>query len=129
MLRKYGIILRRSSWLQALALTGLWGLCARVVHVLALPVPSGILSMAVLLALLLGGGLPAPWVRRGAAGLLDHMVLFFVPAVMALLNHRELLGMVGFKLFAVIVGSTLGVMAGTALVVDASFRWRQGDVR
>jgi putative effector of murein hydrolase LrgA (UPF0299 family) len=37
--------------------------------------------------------------------------------------------MVGFKLFAVIVGSTLGVMAGTALVVDASFRWRQGDVR
>jgi len=57
------------------------------------------------------------------------MVLFFVPAVMALLNHRELLGMVGFKLFAVIVGSTLGVMAGTALVVDASFRWRQGDVR
>jgi holin-like protein len=129
MLRKYGIILRRSSWLQALALTGLWALCARVAHVLALPVPSGILAMAVLLALLLGGGLRAPWVRRGAGGLLDHMVLFFVPAVMALLNHRELLGMVGFKLFAVIVGSTLGVMAGTALAVEASFRWRQGHVQ
>jgi holin-like protein len=121
-----GIILWRSRWLQAGVLTGAWWVCDRLTQFLALPLPGGILALALLLLLLLGGQVRLGLVRRGAAGLLDHMVLFFVPAVMALLNHRELLGMVGVKILVVIAASTLSVMVGTALVVDACFHRRAG---
>jgi holin-like protein len=46
------------------------------------------------------------------------MPLFFVPAVLAVLDHRELLGAVGLKIVATILGSTFAVMVVTALTVD-----------
>jgi len=128
MVRKTGRFYLRSSGLQAGLLLVGWWLCARVVQALALPVPSGIVALALLLGLLLSGGLPMGWVHRGTDGLLDHMMLFFVPAVMALMNHRELLGLLGVKLLLVILASTLVVMVGTALVVDLSFSWRENHV-
>jgi holin-like protein len=51
-------------------------------------------------------------------------VLFFVPAALAVLDHRELLGLVGLKVLAVIVGSTLAVMGVTGLIVDLCYRRR-----
>jgi holin-like protein len=127
MRRHVGILLWRNRWLQAGALIGFWWLCNRLMQTLALPVPGGIFALAVLLCLLLSGRVRLNPVRRGAKGILDHMVLFFVPAVMALLNHPELLGMVGLKLLAVIAAGTLAVMVGTALAVDACFRGKAGD--
>jgi holin-like protein len=114
--------------LQAGVLTGAWWLCDRLTRALELPLLGGIIALALLLCLLLTGRVRLGLVRRGATGLLDHMVLFFVPAVMALLNHPELLGMVGLKILLVIGFSTLAVMVGTALVVDACFHGRAGDV-
>ncbi|MDR3673737.1 MAG: CidA/LrgA family protein [Holophaga sp.] len=114
--------------MQAGILIGAWWLCDRLTRALDLPLPGGIIALGVLLCLLLSGRVRLGLVRRGAAGLLDHMVLFFVPAVMALLNHPELLGMVGLKILVVIAFSTLAVMVGTALVVDVCFRWRADHV-
>ena len=121
MRRRAGIYLWRSPWLQAAALMGGWWVCEKIARLLSLPVPGSVLAMALLLALLLSGQVAITSVRRGAAGLLEHMILFFVPAMMALLNHRELLGVVGLKILLVIALSTLVVMIGTALVVDAWF--------
>jgi holin-like protein len=123
MLRKTSILMQRNRWLQAGWLFGIWWICETVVHALALPIPGGVLGMAVLLALLLSGRLRTIWLRRGTTGFLDHMVLFFVPAIMALLNHRELLSMLGVKILVVIVVGTVLVMTGTALVVDFCMRW------
>ena len=116
-------MLWRSAWLQAGGLTAGWWACDRLARALALPVPGGVLALAVLLALLLSGRLPMNLIRRGAGGLLDHMVLFFVPAVMALLNHPEWLSLVGLKILVVIAVGTLAVMVGTAWVVELCFRW------
>ncbi len=127
MLRKMGYLVRQSRLIQAALLAGGWWLCDKAVRFLALPVPSGIVGLVILLALLQSGRLRTTWVRRGTLGLLDHMVLFFVPAVIALLNHPELLGVVGVKLLAVIAFSTLSVMVGTAFAVERCFLWRQGD--
>jgi holin-like protein len=113
---------------QAGLLTGIWWICDWLARTLALPVPGSILALALVLGLLLSGVLRAGRVRHGAGGLLDHMVLFFVPAVMALMNHPEWMGLLGLKILLVITGSTVVVMAGTALVVDLCFRWRAGDV-
>ena len=114
---------------QLAALVGLWWLCRLGVQALGLPVPAGVVGMLVLIALLVSGALPARLVRRGAGSLLDHLLLFFVPACMTLLDHRELLSLTGLKLLAVIVVGILTVMAGTAIIVELHFRGRMRHVR
>jgi holin-like protein len=109
---------------QVGCLIGLWWLCEAAVRVLHLPVPGGVLGLAVLVGLLATGVMPARWLARGASRLLDHLLLFFVPATMTMLNHRELLGVTGLKVLAVILVGVCSVMAGTALVVEWHCRMR-----
>jgi holin-like protein len=118
MRREMVMVLRRSHGIQALFLILGWLLCDRGVRALHIPLPSGILALLLLLTLLMTRYIPAALVHKGASSLLDHMVLFFVPAIMALLDHRELVGLLGLKILAVIGLGTLMVMIGTALVVD-----------
>ena len=114
---------------QGAALIGLWWLCDAAVRAAGLPIPGGVAGMAVLLALLASGALPVGCLRLGAKGLLNHMLLFFVPAAVTLRDHPELLGSTGFKLLAVIVVGILSVMAGTALAVELHIRLRSRHVR
>lgn len=114
---------------QTAGLIGLWWLCDRGAHAAGLPVPGGVIGLLVLLVLLLTGVVPARFLRRGAGGLLNHLLLFFVPASMTLLDHRELLSVTGLKLLAVVVLGIVTVMAGTALIVELHFRGRMRHVR
>lgn len=116
--------LRRSRMLQIGVLLGFWLLGQGLSHLIGLPVPGGIIGMALVLALLAGGVIRPPSIHRGANWLIAEMLLFFVPAVMVVLDHRELLGLMGLKLAAAIVAGTVLVMAGTALTVDFCCRWR-----
>lgn len=117
------ITLRRSRLLQ-IALIVMFSLLGQsLAQALGLPVPGGVIGMALVLALLATRRLGVRNVRRGASWLLGEMLLFFVPAVMSLLDHREFLGMLGLKLLAVIVLGTALVMAGTALTIDLCYRW------
>jgi holin-like protein len=114
--------------LQVGCLIGLWWLCEAVVGWLHLPVPGGVLGLVVLVGLLTTGVMPARWLARGAGRLLDHLLLFFVPATMTLLKHPELFGLTGLKVLAVILVGVCSVMAGTALVVDWHCRLRARHV-
>ena len=40
--------------------------------------------------------------RRGTEWFINDMVLLFVPAVLAVLDHRELFGLVGLKVLAAV---------------------------
>jgi holin-like protein len=122
-------VLQRSRLLQIGVLGGFWLLGEAVSRKLALPVPGGILGLFGVLALLAGGWLRPASVRRGARWLLAEMLLFFVPAVMAVLDHREFLGVLGLKLLAVVVLGTITVMGSTALAVDAGFHWEARHAR
>ena len=62
--------------------------------------------------------------RRGAEWFVGEMMLFFVPAVVSVLDHREFAGRLGFEVLALIVLSTLAVMTATALTVELAYRWR-----
>ena len=110
--------LRRSRLAQLALIVGVWALGDAVSRGLALPVPGGIIGMALMLALLMAHGLGPASIRRGANVLLADMLLFFVPAVMGLLDHAEFIGLLGLKLLAAILCGTLLVMAGTALTVE-----------
>jgi len=92
-------------------------------------VPGGVIGMLILLALMATGRLPAARLTLGARGLLNHMLLFFVPAVITLRDHAELISPLGLKLLAVIVVGIVSVMIGTALIVECSIRLRSHHVR
>ncbi len=71
-------------------------------------------GMVLMLTLILCRALPLNWVRAGARWLLAEMLLFFVPAVVAVVNYAQLLMVDGWRIFAVIALSTLMVLGATA---------------
>lgn len=119
----------RSVWLQVGLLIGLWMVGNEIARALALPVPGGVIGLMFALALLASGGVSVFSIKRGAEWFLADMLLFFVPAVLALLDHREFLGILGLKILVVILVSTAIVMAATSLTIDLIFRWSEKNER
>jgi len=118
------LLMHRTPLLQLGMVAACWLAGEAVVRSLGIRLPGGIVGLAMLLLLLMSRRLSAPAMRRGAQWLLD-MLLFFVPAVLAVLDHREFLGLVGLKILFVIVLSTAAVMLVTAFAVDRCYRWRE----
>jgi holin-like protein len=114
---------RHSRLLQLGVLIGFWCFGQAIAETFRLPAPGGVIGLVAVLALLLARRISVSSVRRGAKMLLAEMLLFFVPSVMALLDHSEFLGVLGLKLLVVILTGTLCVMAATALTVDLCARW------
>ena len=93
---------------------------ARMLH---LPIPGAIVGMALALLALASGKISTISMKRGADWLIAEMLLFFVPAVLALLNHKEFIGLLGIKILVVILGGTFVVMSITALTIDLCYGW------
>ncbi|PKR49759.1 CidA/LrgA family protein [Thalassospira marina] len=117
-------VLRNSQLLQIAAIFAFWLLGEAVVRLCDIPVPGGIIGMVVVFALLASRRISLRSMRRGAQWYLAEMLLFFIPAVLAVLNHHELFGILGAKVLVVILGSTASVIAVTALVMDLFVRFR-----
>jgi len=114
--------LHRSRLMQIGVLALFWLIGETVARGIGLPLPGGIVGMAVVLALLGCGVIRPASVSRGASFLLAEMLLFFIPAVLAVIEHREFLGLLGLKVFGVVFLGTVLVMTGTALTVDLGLR-------
>jgi len=93
----------------------------RLVTALHLPLPANIVGMLMLLLLIMFRILPVKWVKAGSRWLL----LFFVPAVVAVVNYAQLLMIEGWKIFLVIGVSTVLTLGATAVVVDKVYRLEQ----
>jgi holin-like protein len=119
-------LLRRSRLAQLGLVAAFWLAGEMVVRLTGLPLPGSIVGMVLALIAFFAGGLHVGSMKRGANWLLAEMLLFFVPAVLALLDHRELAGLLGLKILAVIVLSTTAVMCVTALTIDLCYRWTEG---
>jgi holin-like protein len=120
---------QRTGWLQRLQVPLQVGvyialfICAQqLVDWLHLPLPANIVGMLLLLTLIVLRIMPLKWVKAGGNWLLAEMLLFFVPAVVAVVNYGDLLKIEGWRIFLVIALSTLMVLAATALVVDRVYR-------
>ncbi|PMS20098.1 murein hydrolase transporter LrgA [Trinickia dabaoshanensis] len=89
---------------------------------LGLPVPGGVIGLAALLVLLFTGGVAPRWVKAGADWLLSDMLLFFVPAAVAVVQYGGLFKSDGWRLALVVVCGTLLVMVAVAFTVDQAAR-------
>ena len=113
-------------WLQTpfqiALLAAIWLLADIAVRTLHLPLPANLTGMLLLLVCILLGVVKAQWFSAGARWLLAEMLLFFVPAVVAVVNYQELLLQEGWRIMVVLVTSTVLVLGTTALVVDRLYR-------
>lgn len=115
-------LVHRNEPIQVGIVFGFWLAGQGVVRLTGLPVPGGVVGMLAVLLLLATRRLSILSMRRGSEWFISDMVMFFVPAVLAVLDHRELLGVAGLKVFGVILGSTIAVMVATGLTVEACCR-------
>jgi len=109
--------------IQVWVYIGLFIIAQQLVERYRLPLPANVVGMFMLLALILTGIIPLKWVSEGARWLLAEMLLFFVPAVVAVINYTQLLITDGWRIFLVIAISTALVLAATGLVVDKVYRF------
>lgn len=83
-----------------------------------LPVPGPVLGLALLMAVLLRTGGPAPELRATAQGLLKYLGLLFVPAGVGVVNELPVLRDNALALIVAIPVSTLAGLAVTGIVMQ-----------
>ncbi|CNK77478.1 putative effector of murein hydrolase LrgA [Yersinia mollaretii] len=108
---------------QVALYAGLFIIADQLVSLFHLPLPANIVGMLLLLAMIMLRILPVRWVQAGSRWLLAEMLLFFVPAVVAVVNYAQMIMVDGWKIFAVIAVSTTLTLAATGLVVDRVYRF------
>jgi holin-like protein len=87
-------------------------------------VPSSLLGLGLALAGLGLGILRRNWLAVGADWLIGEMLLFFVPAVVALVQYADMIRNYGLAILIVILLSTICVMVCTAVAVDIAWRFQ-----
>lgn len=94
-----------------------------IVDKLSIPLPANIVGMAILFVAMFTKVIPVRYVRRGSSLLLSEMLLFFIPAVVAIINYFDILENEGIRILVVIVLSTTIVLSATAYIVDKVFKY------
>lgn len=109
--------------LQIFALALVWLVSDYLVKALHFPIPANLTGLVLLLGLIFSKVVNVEWLRKGATWLLAEMLLFFVPAVVAVVNYQDLLKQEGVRIMAVLLVSTVLVIASTAWVVEKLYRF------
>ena len=116
-------VAHRNLVLQVALVFAFWIAGQTIVKVSGLPIPGSVVGMLLVLLMLATRRMSIFSIQRGAEWFIADLMLSFVPAVLAVLDHRELFGLLGLKIIGVILGGTIAVMAVTGLIVDLCWRW------
>ncbi len=108
---------------QVLIYIGFFLFSEQLVVWLHIPLPANIVGMLLMLLLIVTRVLPLKWVKAGSNWLLAEMLLFFVPAVVAVVNYGTLLREDGVRICLVIAISTVLVLSATSFVVERIYRY------
>lgn len=89
-----------------------------IADLLHLPIPGSILGIFVLFALLKSNIIKLNWIEQGANLLLGELLLFFVPAAVAIIQYIPLMESVGLRILTVVACSTFVVMTSSGLLAS-----------
>ncbi|MCF5704317.1 CidA/LrgA family protein [Pseudomonas syringae] len=112
-------------FVELAVLLGLYLLGCLLAAWLPWPIPGGVIGMALLLLAFAFGWVKPAALQLGAGLLMAEMLLFFIPALMSLLDYGTLLRDDGWRILLVIAASTLMVMLVTAFTVELAVRARR----
>ncbi|NWA05312.1 CidA/LrgA family protein [Pseudomonas gingeri] len=118
LLKKTGRLLAELS-----VLVGLYLLGGQLAAWTGWPIPGGVIGLGLLLLAFASGRIKPTTLQLGAGWLMAEMLLFFIPALMSLLDYGAMLRESGWRILLVIMCSTLLVMLATALTVELVCRW------
>ena len=107
---------------QVLLLCAIWLAAEALRSRMGWGIPAGLIGFAALALGLFTRMVPVRWLARGTRWLMADMLLFFIPAMLVVVNYGDLVRSQGLRILLVIVLSTICVMAVTALVVDAVYK-------
>ena len=110
--------------IELIALLAIYLLGCQLAVWLTLPIPGGVVGLGLLLATFASGLIKPDALQLGAGVLMAEMLLFFIPALMSLLDYGGLLRNDGWRILLVIGLSTLAVMLVTAFTVELVCRWK-----
>lgn len=82
----------------------------------SLTIPGSVIGLVILSLLLQMGLLKIRFVESGAKLMNQHLVLFFVPATVGIIEHTNLFHGKGLLLIPIVMLSTLAVMISASLV-------------
>ena len=109
---------------ELVVLLAIYLLSTQLVAWLAWPIPGGVMGLGLLLATFATGLVKPAALQLGAGVLMAEMLLFFIPALMSLLDYGGLVRNEGWRILLVIGLSTLAVMLVTAFTVEMVCRWK-----
>ena len=107
---------------QVLLLSCIWLAAEALRSRMGWGIPAGLIGFSALALGLFTRVVPVRWLARGTHWLMADMLLFFIPAMLVVVNYGDLVRSQGLRILLVIVLSTICVMAVTALVVDAVYK-------
>ncbi|TWI58421.1 holin-like protein [Pseudomonas duriflava] len=110
--------------IELAVLLGIWWLGGWLARYFELPIPAGVLGLGILLLLLICRVVRPEWLASGARLIIGEILLFFIPALMSLLDYGPLVREEGIRILLAVCFSTLLVMISTALTVEWMFRRR-----
>ncbi len=110
--------------IELVVLLAIYFLGCQLAAWLAWPIPGGVVGLGLLLATFASGLIKPAALQLGAGVLMAEMLLFFIPALMSLLDYGGLVRHDGWRILLVIGLSTLAVMLVTAFTVEWVCRWR-----
>lgn len=95
-------------------------------HYLNLIVPGSVIGLLLLFLCLFFNILPESWVRLGANFMTRHLIIFFVPATVAIINYYELFIGKGIFLVLIAIVSSLIVLVIAGYVSEKLAKRREG---
>ncbi|KZZ85117.1 MULTISPECIES: CidA/LrgA family holin-like protein [Bacillaceae] len=110
---KWILLISQIAFIHCFYFLGVW-----LTGVFSLPIPSGMIGMAILLLALTFKIIKLEWVEKGAAWLLAELLLFFVPSAVGIVDYTELFGWIGLQMLGIILISTFLVMGATAFTAE-----------
>lgn len=79
-------------------------------------IPGSVIGLILLFLLLMTKMYPVKWIENGSKLMNRHLVLFFIPATVGIMNHYRLFAGKGILLIGIVIVSTVCVMSASGLV-------------
>ncbi len=114
---------------ELVALIAIYQVGCEIALWLKLPIPGGVIGLALLLLVFATGVVKPATLQTGAGLLLAEMLLFFIPPLMSLLDYGTLMRNEGWRIMLVIGFSTLMLMLVTAFTVELVCRMNDRSPR
>lgn len=94
---------------------------------LNLVIPGSVIGMIILFLLLAANVIKPDWIEEGARFMVDHLVLFFIPATVGIINFFDLFAGKGFLLILIVLFSTLLVMSSSGVTSQWLMARKEGN--